>query len=372
MRCIDIDTRRAGVGVPRAYLTNAQTRLEWLEDIVRTRLPDIDLNAAPQILSGPADSADHQAGRSPRDTATLPDSDTGSNHRAKRSSDQAGSHSSFSIPKRARRMAADLGMFSLNPNGTQAQYLGSSSGSFFADLLADVNLEYVSDPDTEEVEDMGEDPPSSRQGVRSLLKSLKDILPPRDDCNRMVKGFFSFYHADYPVLHQPSFFNLVDALYASAAAPSDGQLQHNGWPSGVEVFRYNGEIRYVAGQQDAIAIHVETAVTHLFFVLSIAAELQTRKRRFSLDPKPFATQALASLQRSVAEVSLCSTQSLVLYVLNTFLSTEGARIWIVLHIAMAYAIDIGLQRDRSEAARFPPIVLQMRRRVFLTMYSLER
>jgi hypothetical protein len=367
-----VDARRAGVAVPRAFLADAQARLEWLEDIVRTRLPDVDLNATPQVFGGAAEPADHQAAQSPRDAITQPDSNNESGRREKRSSDQAGNYSGFSVSKRARRMAADLGMFSLNPNGTQAQYLGSSSGSFFADLLVDTNPEYMSDPDTDDLVDLTEDTRSARQGVRSLLKLLKDILPPREDCNRMVKGFFSFYHADYPLLHQPSFYSLVDALYASAAAPSDSHLQHNGWPAEVVVFRYNDEIVYIAGQQEAIAIHVETAVTHLFFVLSIAAELQTRKRRFALDPKPFATQAMAHFRRSVAEVSLCSIQSMMLYAVKTFLSTEGSRIWIILHVATAYAVDIGLQRDRSEAARYSPILLQMRRRVFLTVYTLER
>lgn len=188
----------------------------------------------------------------------------------------------------------------------------------------------------------------------------------------MVKKFFAFYHAEYPVLHQPSVFNLVEALYTAAAAPSDCELQHNGWPASITPFRYNDEMVHVIGQREGIAIHIETGVAHLFFALSIAAELQTRKRRFAMDPRPFSTQAMTSLQRSVAEVSLSSTQSMVLYVLHSFLSADGAGIWVILHIAMSYAIDIGLQRDRSEDVRYSSTVLQMRRRVFFTVYTLER
>jgi hypothetical protein len=367
-----MDTHRAGVSVPRAFVADAHARLEWLENIVRTRLPDVDLNEGPQISSNANGAASNQAEQSPGDLTAPLESIIGSGLTTKRPSDHVGNDGSHSVSKRARRMAANLGFFSLNPNAMQAQYLGSSSGSFFADLLVDPNQEHVSDPDTDGFEDVVQDSRTLRHGVRTLLESLKDILPAREECNNMVKRFFSFYHADYPILHQSSVSNLVDALYTSAAAPFECQLQYNGWPASIKVFRYNDEMFYVSGQGEGIVISIETGVTHLFFVLSIAAELQTRKRRFAVDPKPFSVQARNSLQRSIADVSLSSTQSLVLYVLHSFLSADGAGIWVILHIAMSYAIDIGLQRDRSEAARYSPIVLQMRRRVFLTVYTLER
>lgn len=270
-------------------------------------------------------------------------------------------------------MAADLGMFSVNPNGLQTQYLGSSSGSFFAALLADPSPEHTSESDSDEVEHPTSYARSVHDCARSLLTSLKETLPPREHCDRMVRKFFSFYHTDYPVLHQPSVFNLVTALYDSALAPSGCQLQHNAWPATVKPFPYNGEMAHVPGQQEAIVIHLETGVTHLFFILSIAAELQARKRRFTVDPQPFSTQAMLSLQHSVAEVSLSSAQSLVLYVLSSFLSAGGASIWVILHVATSYAIDIGLQRNQSgNSARHSPVTSQLRRRVFLTIYTLER
>lgn len=372
VRCIDTDTYRAGVSVPRAFVADAHARLEWLEDLVRTRLPYIDLDAGPPVSGNSDDAASYQPEQSRGTATSIADNNLASAPSTKRPLDQASGDHGPSVSKRARRMAANLGLFSLNPNAMQAQYLGSSSGSFFADLLVDPNSEHMSDPDTDGFEDVVQDSRSIRHNVKELLASLRTILPTREDCDSMVKRFFSFYHADYPVLHQPSIFNLVDALYASADVPIDCQLQYNGWPASIKAFRYNDEMVYVAGQREGIAVHIETGVAHLFFVLSIAAELQTRKRRFAVDPKPFSTQAMTSLQRSVAEVSLSSTQSMVLYVLHSFLSADGAGIWVILHIAMSYAIDIGLQRDRSQAGRHSPTVLQMRRRIFLTIYTLER
>lgn len=278
-------------------------------------------------------------------------------------------------------MAADIGLFSLNQNAAQAQYLGSSSGSFFADLLrselhASRTGEAVgiseSDSESEAGNDTGDETHHVRQGGQSLLKSLKELLPPRQKCDRMVKLFFTFYHADYPILHQPSFLALVDALYASAECSADSPLQSNGWPASVAAFQYNDETTVMPGKQEAIPIHFSTGVAHLCLVLGIAANLQTRKRVFTLDPKPFAAQALASLQTSLAQVSLSSIQSMVLFVLHSFLSSDGGRIWIMLHVAVSYAIDMGLQRNHPDSARFSSTVLQMRRRIFLTLYTLER
>lgn len=370
--CIDIDARRAGVSIPRAFLPDVQARLEWLENLVKTRLPDVDLNAGPQVPENPDQGARSNSRLPPEDIPAQVEGSVGRSARAKRTSHCAGFDEVSSIPKGARRMAADLGLFSLNASATHPQYLGSSSGSFFADLLADADAECVSDPDTDGHQDVQEDPRSVPFGARSLLKSLKHLLPPREECDRMVKGYFSFYHADYPVLHQPSFLKLVDALYISSEAPEDCQLQYNGWPASVEPFGYNDEKARTDGRGGKIAIHLATGITHLFFVLSIAAELQSRKRRFAVDPRSFTTQAIACLQKSVAEVSLASAQSMVLYVLHSFLSADGARTWVILHVAMSYAIDMGLQRTPPESVNLSRAVVQMRRRVFFTIYTLDR
>ncbi|GAB7336600.1 hypothetical protein MBLNU13_g09855t2 [Cladosporium sp. NU13] len=351
VRCIDTDTYGAGVSVPRAFVADAHARLEWLENLVRTRLPDVDLDAGPQVSSNPDGLANTQREQSLATSTAASDIIPSDGPSTKRPLDRGSKDDSHSVTKRARRMAANLGLFSLNPNAMQAQYLGSSSGSFFADLLADQNAENLSDPDTDGLEDVVQKSHSHSRyhNVRLLLASLKDVLPTREYCDSMVRKFFSFYHAEYPALHQPSISSLVNALYASAAAPDDCPLQYNGWPASITPFRYNDEIVYVARQREGIAVHIETGVAHLFFVLSIAAELQTRKRRCTVDAKRFSTQAMTSLQRSVAEVSLSSTQSMVLYVLHSFLSADGTGIWVILHVAMSFAIDIGLQRDRSEA-----------------------
>ncbi|WPB06904.1 uncharacterized protein RHO25_011564, partial [Cercospora beticola] len=357
--CIDVDARRSGNTIARSFLTDAQARLAWLEDLVKTHIPGIDLEAGPKRPEGEASNV--------QETPT-----TGSKRR--RSSTANGSEDLSAVFRKARRMALDLGLFSLNTNLSQTHYLGSSSGSFFASLLPeDQHVEHQdgsSEPESD-AENVPHRPISPRGSSHTLFSLLKQSLPSRTDCGRMIKLFYDYYHAEYPVLHQPSFAALVDALYAAAEASPSCALQHNGWPDSVRVFSYNGVVGRHDGR-DTIAIPIRTAATQIFFVLSIAADLQTRKRIFSADPSRFHAQALALFQLAIAEVSLAAVQSMVLYVLHSFLTAESGNIWVVLHIALAHAIDLGLHRNVTASGRTTETASQMRRRVFFSLYALDR
>ncbi|KAF7185802.1 Positive regulator of purine utilization [Pseudocercospora fuligena] len=369
--CIDVDARH-GNNLPRAFLADAQARLEWLEDVVRTRAPDVDLSAGPKrpdtaVSAGAEPRAASSASPTivdpqPMDNALAQPSGT----KRARSDDELSA-----LSRKARRMALDLGLFSLNTNVSQTHYLGSSSGTFFANLLPreEAGSGTVSEPDSD-----NEEPPlevrQRTEGSHALFQTLCDMLPPRTDCDRMNKLFYNYYHGDYPVLHQPSFQVMVDALYACTKAASACSLQHNGWPSSIPVFEYNGTKVAVNGK-DAIAIPVRTAAAQLFFVLSIAADLQTRKRVFIADPSKFHAQALALFQISLAEISVASIQAMVLFVLQNFLTPEGGSIWVILHIAQAYAIDLGLHKTTPSSSRLSQTAVHMRRRTFFSLYVLD-
>lgn len=358
--CIDVDARKSGNTISRAFLTDAQARLEWLEELVRTRLPDVDLTAGPK-----------KPDVAPRGAPTTP----GTGEKRKLSVAN-GEDDTCSVSRKARRMALDLGLFSLNTNVSQARYLGSSSGSFFANLLPHEQHNDFADgtpePDTDV--DVAPHQPGELQESSShtLFATLREVLPSRADCNHMVQLFFNYYHADYPVLHQPSFASLIDALYASQEAPKGCPLQHNGWPSNISTFPYNGTNGNMDGKS-TITISVKAAATQLFFVLSIAADLQTRQKCFTADPRKFHAQALALFQLTLADVSIPSIQSVVLFILQSFLSPgEGGNIWVILHIVLAYAIDLGLHRSLPASSRLTETAAQMRRRTFFCLYVLDR
>ncbi|KAL1641272.1 hypothetical protein SLS58_006174 [Diplodia intermedia] len=114
--CIDVDSRTSAGRVSRAFQHNAAARIEWLESIIRSRLPDVDLSAGPQLLN------------------TDPSPVTGQNRGIKRSR-SAPSHETYSAEQSARSMAFHLGLLSLDVNSSHVHYLGSSSGSLFTPIL---------------------------------------------------------------------------------------------------------------------------------------------------------------------------------------------------------------------------------------------
>lgn len=280
-------------------------------------------------------------------------------------------------------MALDLGLLSLDINASQVQYLGSSSGSFFPSLLQSRAGTAHNDQDTGQegfdglrvdglrVDGLRMEHECDSPRSRELFKTLKDSLPDRRLCDSLVDHFFAHYHPDYPVLHRPSFDCLVDGLYTCAADPDSDIIQHNGWPSSVTPFTYNGESSHSTSTV-VITIPVQTAAALLMFVLSIAAHLRTRQRSFRVDPTRFHKQALNMAQRAFQDVSLPSLQVLLLLLLQGFLTPQAGNAWIMLHAAMAYAVDLGLHRDVPASRRFTALTLQMRRRIFFCTYTLDR
>lgn len=122
----------------------ARARIQWLEQIIRNRLPDVDLNDGPQVnmrsdQTLPANINDQTAASPSRSPAT-PSSSTLQQPREsgvlKRTADVSNmSDHDETFPEKAHSVAVDLGMLSLNADSSQNHYLGSSSGLLFANLI---------------------------------------------------------------------------------------------------------------------------------------------------------------------------------------------------------------------------------------------
>lgn len=122
----------------------ARARIQWLEQIIRDRLPDIDLNDGPQVnMRSDQTLATHindQTGASPSRSPATPSSSNLQQSREsgllKRTADVSNmSDHDESFPEKAHSVAVDLGMLSLNADSSQNHYLGSSSGLLFANLI---------------------------------------------------------------------------------------------------------------------------------------------------------------------------------------------------------------------------------------------
>lgn len=172
-------------------------------------------------------------------------------------------------------------------------------------------------------------------------------------------------------MHWPSLYALVAALYASIETSPVLSLRHNGWPSHVAPFSYNGELAYVDGEQES-PISFPTAAAVLLSILCASSYLQTHNVRFGPDPRRYDDKAFALTSAALAEISLPSVQLVVLSIIQGFLSQRSGNSWVLLTLGMAYAIDMGIHRDTSQSGHFSPLTLQIHRRSFFCLYRLER
>lgn len=398
MPCIDIGTVEGQENVPRGFVTDALARLTWLEKVVKTRLPDVDLSAPslatttgegaslpptehPQIIS--VGEVEEDATRNRFDPGTA-----GSAPPARRARTSAADEAEEDAtcdhldpdstrPAKRQRLAAvdeaeavetptrfDHGLISFHLAVPRLHYLGASSGNLFVHLLPggtsprqqDQVLTWIDRHDL---------------GSSKLIDDLRTLLPKRDECASLVRVFFSHNHPAYPVLHEPSFSRLIEALYASIDAPSTSSLQHNGWPDTVAAFSYNDELAHLDGK-DVPPISITTAAALLFNVLSIASYVQAHRYRFAADPQRYGAKAFALTSSALAEISLPATQLTVLSVMQCFLSQHSGNSWVLLHLGMAYAVDLGLHCDAPDGSCFSRITYQMRRRTFFCLYRLDR
>ncbi|KAM0545333.1 hypothetical protein ACHAPJ_011405 [Fusarium lateritium] len=135
--CLDVDSHNSDVVIPRNFVAAARERIKWLEDIIRERLPDVDLRSGPQVESASETTTQAQEERIAEEVDVTispgPIVQTVSRKRSAEASGQFNEDESFT--ERAHTVAVNLGMLSLNIDSPQKHYLGSSSGLLFTNLI---------------------------------------------------------------------------------------------------------------------------------------------------------------------------------------------------------------------------------------------
>lgn len=164
---------------------------------------------------------------------------------------------------------------------------------------------------------------------------------------------------------------MVDALYFCASIESFSSLQHNGWPATLQGFDFNGEQHIVHGRK-SIPIPIDVATFQLFLVLSIGANLQIRRRLYHHNPEIFFRYAMALADRVLSIISLPSLQSTLLLLVHSLVVPGGIDLWTTTRLAMAHCVDLGLHRELGERMKFSRVAVEMRRRIFFSVYSLDR
>jgi hypothetical protein len=164
---------------------------------------------------------------------------------------------------------------------------------------------------------------------------------------------------------------MVDALYMCAATGPFSLLQHNGWPATLQAFDCNGE-QHVSNGRKLFSIPVDVATFQLFLVLSTGANLQIRRRLYYHNPETFFSSAMSLSNLVLSTISLPSLQAVLLLLVHSLVVPGGSEIWTLARLAMAHCVDLGLHREIGERMKLSKLAVEMRRRIFFSVYSFDR
>ncbi|KAF2137192.1 uncharacterized protein K452DRAFT_278809 [Aplosporella prunicola CBS 121167] len=398
--CMDVDGRNAEQLIPRTFLVNGPARIRWLENVIRTNIPDFDLAAGPQVdlssLESPPGLPTAQNEASPSFPFSVEGDDDHPPQQQFVSSPQnpqvpkrphttmASSGSERPLAEEARSVVTDLGMLTLNSDSRQRHYLGSSSGLLFTRIIG-AGPEDFSSPQQGDGRSVPRDnhtiePTRSersrafaqhRQAKRlhqQLYTQLQNDLPTKEETYSLLETYFREVHPDHPCLHAPSFLDAVQALYDSADLGPDTSVGHNGWPESIKPFPYNGNFEKLAGAE-VTPISIYAAAFQVFMVLNLAATVRTRGKNFEVSPTRFYRAAMSYAAECFSSITLPSLQGLILLAVRSLMIPAEINIWTLVHICIAHSIDLGIHREHEDLRNESR---NIRRFIFYTAYSLER
>ncbi|KAF4341948.1 pyrimidine pathway regulatory 1 [Fusarium beomiforme] len=381
--CLDVDSQNSDVVIPRNFVAATRERIRWLEDIIRERLPDVDLRSGPQIDPAP-DSAGgpSQDERIPEgldvslsSTPAVPGVTRKRSAEASRQPDQ-----DESFPERAHSVAVNLGMLSLNVDSPQKHYLGSSSGLLFTNLIGASPPSVESTPqgatgdvyagELEWSDDaLAQD--YNRKCYRELYSILKEELPSKHSALVLIHTYVRWIHPDFPFLEPLSLFSAVEAIYSCLDSISESDVSPHGWPSTVPPFRWNGRI-ITPGISNAEGVTMSAVVFILFMVFNIGALVKVRSRNYDFPPPGFYRAALHFSREAFSHITLSSIQALMMLVMHGMLTPAEVNLWTLVHLGLAYCVDIGIHREQDQLRADDFSWQQVRRFTFFTVYSLDR
>ncbi|KAG0131511.1 putative fungal-specific transcription factor [Tuber indicum] len=357
VECIEVD-RTGDNNMPRSHVLGLENRIKWLEDIVRARAPDVDLQAGPPVelrsrpsppairivTTGPdfhpppssmSSTSSPSFALSPASTCATPASFDFSpvpspNYLAPVSPytfSDAASPSPSSAPSSPLLASSplfqpqdpvsqDVGLLSLSAL-EEPKYLGSSSGVSFARLVfQDASSGEFRQPDLDQG---GRDVKPSL--VWPGLDSKPAALPNTDECVTLSSTYFTTVALQYPFLHRQTFDACLEATYHA----ENGALHH--LPPG-----------YTAA----------VARFHVFMVLSIGANILSGRGRASRSMASDSEGYYASAMQIINDIgitgSLTGVQSALLLAMRSLHASEGLNLWYLNAVIMATCVDLGFQR----------------------------
>ncbi|TVY32658.1 Positive regulator of purine utilization [Lachnellula occidentalis] len=323
---------------PRAHITSLQNRVRWLENIIRSRCPDVGLDGDSQVPNIDNETVMVSGGSTPKTTLTQPPDGFQEYQQGETDleshSDPGPEHPQDNAPAQdqSSNLRHEIGLVSLSA-GTDPKYIGPSSGYSFARLL--LACAARQGPPI---------PPSNRRSevidrFAFLLPkdSVSEPLPTDVDYTMKLSGsYFETIHLQYPFLHQPSHEKLVRKVYEETD------------PSPVDVFQVN-------------------------MVLAISATILSRRLKISLPGAGYCVTAMKLFDKIYLENSLRGLQCLLLLLVYTFHSSSlGLNVWYLNYQCISALLDLGLQRDVKSGRGISVLEQELRTRTFWVIYTTDR
>jgi hypothetical protein len=187
----------------------------------------------------------------------------------------------------------------------------------------------------------------------------------------LLQTFLNDQHPEHPVLEPASLSSALEAIYECLSAPLDTNPLHNGWPSTLTTFRWNGQ--YVRPtSSDSCDTSMPVIAFIFFMIFNIAATTKIRARIYEYSPEKFYRSALLFVSESFSRTTLSGIQALVLLIIRSLLSPNENNLWTLVHIGIAHCIELGLHRRPAQVSQEDMDHQRVKSFIFFTVYSLDR
>ncbi|KAJ5542954.1 C6 transcription factor [Penicillium sp. DV-2018c] len=256
-----------------------------------------------------------------------------------------------------------VGLLALSSSEAPA-YVGSSSGlSLAADLGEMVQTsvwnQFITRMQQEnsstnrrqnaaaEVSGPSEQPTASQ--VRDRSTRVEDLLPasvepPTDEMGtKILENYFTRLHSRYPFLDRKQVWRIHEDRWRLAKTKREDLTRSDRFA----IFKLN--LVYAIG----------------------ATMLQLSEKYAYTAPERFYTTALQHVPTMCEARSIDNIEAMVLLVVYHLRTASNHGLWYMIGLAMRTAIDLGLHRKANES-KLDPFTAQLRRRLFWTVYYLER
>ncbi|KAF2182383.1 hypothetical protein K469DRAFT_728575 [Zopfia rhizophila CBS 207.26] len=372
-------------GADRNQTHQLESRIKWLETIVRHVAPDVPIDADSgfvQSVSQPscqspgpgnlvqrgalplehtedeynfstqahqADLPGFQLGpaeQAPKETAHGVDSNLQHPIRTAGHSPVIPSHTSHISAEQP--LAQSVGLISL-AHSSDPKYLGPSSGVSFARLI------FAAAPPSQGLPIFSSHFNASANAVpghatSQLLESNIVSLPPITEVRHFVAAYIDAFHYLYPFLSETMLEQLIDRSYASSS----------GTKSGADV---------------AKGTHLNnTDRVLLYLVIALGARTIESQMNTDFSSDSYLATAMDLMSTIQLHESIKGVQVMLLLVLATFIFPNAPNAWFLLSTIIASCVDLGLQRKDvlSHASGATEIEQNIRSGVFWSAYSLDR